>query len=155
MGNVAFNCDMILIRRYILMLKLLKISGRARRSQFWQLVLIGAALAALASYLDEAYIAEWRGFLPGETDAGSPLFFTVLAVFAWPVIAIAARRLHDHNMSGWWLLLGFVGLGAIFLMNLVKGTELLPLISWYSAVGLIPLMYWFLKRGPNDTNRFG
>lgn len=137
------------------MLKLLKFSGRERRAKLWQLILISTILAATASYLDEAYIAEWRGFLPGETDAGSPLFFTVLAVLAWPVIATAVRRLHDHNMSGWWLLIGFTSLVVIFLINFLNGTDLIPLISWYSALGLIPLIYWFVKKAPKDKNRFG
>lgn len=113
------------------MIKMLKFSGRARRARLWQLILIGTGLAALASYLDEAYIAEWRGFLPGESDAGSPLFFATLALFAWPILATAVRRLHDHDKSGWWLLIGLTG------------------------IGLIPLVYWFITKAPKGANRFG
>lgn len=112
------------------MLKLLKFKGRAKRAKLWQLILIGGALAALASYLDEAYIAEWRGYLPGESDAGSPSFFTILVIFTWPIVATAVRRLHDHDKSGWWLLIGFTG------------------------IGFIPLLYWFVMKAPKETNRF-
>lgn len=113
------------------MLKLLKFSGRAKRAKFWQLILIGVILAILGSYLDETYIAEWRGFLPGESDAGSPLFFAILALLVWPIIATAVRRLHDHNKSGWLILIGLTG------------------------IGLIPLLYWFIMKAPDETNRFG
>lgn len=113
------------------MLKLLKFSGRAKRARLWQLILIGSALAALSSFLDVVYIAEWLDYLPGESDAGSPLFFTVLAVLVWPIIATAVRRLHDHDKSGWWLLIGFTG------------------------IGLVPLLYWFIIKAPKETNRFG
>lgn len=113
------------------MLKFFKFTGRSRRAKLLQLVLITALLAALGSYLDEAYIAEWRGFLPGESDAGSPLFFIVLAVMAWPLIATMVRRLHDHNKSGWYLLIAFTG------------------------IGILPLLLWFLTKGNKQPNKFG
>jgi uncharacterized membrane protein YhaH (DUF805 family) len=36
-------------------------------------------------------------------------------VFLMPYAAVAVRRLHDTNRSGWWLLLVFVPLGNIVL----------------------------------------
>jgi uncharacterized membrane protein YhaH (DUF805 family) len=49
-----------------------------------------------------------------------------------PGIAVAARRLHDVDRSGWWLLLNFI-----------------PLIGW------IVLLVWFCTRGTEGPNRFG
>jgi uncharacterized membrane protein YhaH (DUF805 family) len=47
-----------------------------------------------------------------------------------PSIAVAARRLHDTDRSGWWQLLGFI-----------------PLIGW------IILLIWYVEAG--KPNRYG
>jgi uncharacterized membrane protein YhaH (DUF805 family) len=49
-----------------------------------------------------------------------------------PSLAVAVRRLHDLDRSGWWLLLA-----------------LIPLI------GSIVLLIWFCTRGTDGSNRFG
>ena len=49
-----------------------------------------------------------------------------------PGISVGVRRLHDTDRSGWWLLLVFV-----------------PII------GVLVLLYWFVSRGTQGTNRFG
>ena len=49
-----------------------------------------------------------------------------------PSLAVGARRLHDIDRSGWWLLIGFI-----------------PLI------GLIVLIVFFATRGQAGANRFG
>jgi len=49
-----------------------------------------------------------------------------------PGLAVGARRLHDIDRTGWWLLIGFI-----------------PLI------GLIVLIYFFIQRGTDGPNRFG
>ncbi|WP_180898057.1 DUF805 domain-containing protein [Martelella soudanensis] len=48
-----------------------------------------------------------------------------------PGIAIGARRLHDVNRSGWWQLIGI------------------------TVIGLLVLLYWFVKPGQEQTNDFG
>lgn len=47
-----------------------------------------------------------------------------------PSIAVAARRLHDTDRTGWWQLLGFI-----------------PLIGW------IILLIWYVE--PGKPNRYG
>jgi uncharacterized membrane protein YhaH (DUF805 family) len=49
-----------------------------------------------------------------------------------PGIAVAARRLHDVDRTGWWLLLAFI-----------------------PVVGLIVLLIWFCTKGTDGSNRFG
>ncbi len=49
-----------------------------------------------------------------------------------PSLAIAIRRLHDLDRTGWWVLLA-----------------LIPLIGW------IVLIIWFCTRGTDGPNRFG
>ena len=54
-----------------------------------------------------------------------------LAVFL-PSIAVTARRLHDIDKSGWWMLLLFV-----------------PLVGW------IIVLVWMCTKGTLGPNRFG
>ena len=79
-------------------------SGRAGATEYWWFVLFGAIVFGLASLLDHAAFGR---------DA---LFWAICTlVFLMPYVAVAVRRLHDINRSGWWLLLVFVPLGNIVL----------------------------------------
>ena len=49
-----------------------------------------------------------------------------------PNIAVAVRRLHDIDRSGWWLLIGII-----------------PLVGW------IILIVWYCQKGTTGDNRFG
>ena len=42
-----------------------------------------------------------------------------------PSVALAIRRLHDTNKSGWWLLIAFIPFGGIVLMvfYILEGTN--------------------------------
>lgn len=48
-----------------------------------------------------------------------------------PSIFVAVRRLHDHGRTGWWLLLALTG------------------------IGLLVLLYWYIKEGDRETNAYG
>jgi len=50
---------------------------------------------------------------------------------AIPSISVAARRLHDVDRSGWWQLL------------------------YITIVGIIPLLYWFIKKSDTGDNKHG
>jgi uncharacterized membrane protein YhaH (DUF805 family) len=90
-------------------------AGRARRSEYWYFFLF-TVIVSLA--LDLA------GF-----DQVS-MFFSLVTLL--PGLAVGARRLHDTDRSGWWLLLFFV-----------------PIVGW------IVLIVWFVKTGTQGANRFG
>lgn len=74
--------------------------GRASRSEFWWFmladVIITFMLSAIANAVDQL------SFLPA---------LWVLATFV-PSIALATRRLHDTNKSGWWLF-GYYALSTV------------------------------------------
>jgi uncharacterized membrane protein YhaH (DUF805 family) len=94
-------------------------SDRASRSEYWfwiLFVIIGDIVAMAIDYALGIQVI-------------STLFS--LAVLL-PGIAIAVRRLHDLDRSGWWVLLA-----------------LIPLI------GAIILLIWFCSRGTDGPNRFG
>ena len=89
-------------------------TGRASRPEFWWfmlfVVLVDAAVLAISHLL-------W--------------FLFALAVVL-PRLAVAVRRLHDTDRSGWWLLIGFV-----------------PIVGW------IVLLVWYCQKSDPVANRFG
>jgi uncharacterized membrane protein YhaH (DUF805 family) len=94
--------------------------GRAARPEYWWFVLFNAVTSALASIVDKGLI-------------GYPVLQTLVAFgLIIPTVAVAVRRLHDTDRSGWRLLIVFV-----------------PLI------GGVALLVWFCFRGAAGDNRFG
>jgi len=96
-------------------------SGRAGGTEYWWFVLFGTFVFGLASFLDHAAFGR---------DA---LFVGICTlVFMMPYLAVAVRRLHDINRSGWWKLLLFI-----------------------PPVGNIVLLIWFCTPSTSGPNRFG
>jgi len=94
-------------------------SGRAIRSEYWYWVLFTIVGSIVAGIIDAVL---------GITVI-DPLFGLATIL---PSIAVAIRRLHDLDRTGWWILLG-----------------LIPLIGW------IILIIWYCSRGTVGSNRFG
>lgn len=103
--------------------KYIEISGRARRSEFWWWALFVLAGNLLFNLLDGAL------FGPGGTQILGAVFGLATLL---PSVCVAGRRLHDRDMSAWWLLLW-----------------LIPLVGW-----LIILILCALE-GTKGDNRFG
>jgi uncharacterized membrane protein YhaH (DUF805 family) len=80
-------------------------SGRAGATEYWWFVLFGSIVFGLASLLDYAAFGRHATF-----------WATCTLVLMVPYVAVAVRRLHDTDRSGWWLLLVFVPLGNIVLL---------------------------------------
>ena len=117
-------------------------NGRSRRAEFWLfLLLIGIVVFVLAELERmlglvvnyDAVSADPSGLSSYEVHihAGYLTGLFLLATII-PYIAVAVRRLHDRDRTGWWLLIGFV-----------------PLI------GAITLLVFFVRRGTVGPNRFG
>jgi len=91
-----------------------KFDGRAGRGEYWWF-----ALANIVVYVALSILTQISGIF-------SLLFFIyALAVFV-PSIAVAIRRLHDTDKSGWLLLIGLIPfVGAIILLVFViqEGTS--------------------------------
>ncbi len=107
-------------------------SGRASRSEFWWAVLlINGVMTILLGLL----VVTLAG-MPTIVDGNLNLVFTSLswvwfslAVVWWlfnliPTLALYSRRLHDANLSAWWLLLCLVPFVSSTIFILVIG--LLP-----------------------------
>ena len=75
-------------------------NGRASRPEYWWFYLF-------------TVLVSWAAMLVDHTQILSGL---ISLVFLCPAIAAATRRLHDTNRSGWWQLLYFTIIGAIFVI---------------------------------------
>jgi uncharacterized membrane protein YhaH (DUF805 family) len=87
-------------------------NGRASRSEYWWFVLFVFVVGVILSVISR--------------PLGSVFYLAILI----PHIAVAARRLHDTNRSGW--------------MQLIS---LIPFIGWIIVI-------YFLVQEPKEPNRF-
>lgn len=84
----------------VVMDKYAQFSGRASRKEFWMFVAVNLVISVLIAMTRIEMLSTLYG----------------LALFI-PGLAVAIRRLHDTNRSGWWLLIGLIPLvGAIILI---------------------------------------
>lgn len=81
-------------------------TGRARRAEYWYFVLFNILISIGISVV-EAIVAKQSGILSGAYSLG---------IFV-PSLAVACRRLHDTDRSGWWMLISLIPfIGAIVLI---------------------------------------
>ena len=89
-------------------------SGRARRKEYWMFVLFSVIFSIVAMLIDNML-----GVTLGETNYGYIYLLYQLVVLI-PSLAVAVRRLHDTNKSGWFLLIAIIPIvGAIWLLVLM------------------------------------
>jgi len=99
-------------------------SGRATRQQYWMFVLI-----YLLIYIGLSVVDGILGFGMESVGFLSAIFWLVTLV---PAVAIASRRLHDINKSGWWQLISLV-----------------PVVGWIIAI------VWLASKGQAEANQYG
>jgi uncharacterized membrane protein YhaH (DUF805 family) len=93
-------------------------SGRAPRSEYWYWILFYVIVLVVAIVIDKIL--------------GFPIVQAIVSLgLLLPSLAVAIRRLHDLDRSGWWMLLCFV------------------------PIANIVLIVWFCMRGTMGPNRFG
>jgi len=102
-------------------------TGRARRSEYWWWVLFTVLVGFAAAILDGVL-----GTTLGDNSATGVIGIIVNLALLLPTLAVAVRRLHDTDRSGWWLLIGLVPI-----------------------VGAIVLLVFFVLDSTPGTNRFG
>ena len=103
--------------------KYVNFGGRASRSEFWLFVLF-VVLGGLILGVIDGVVGVEQGDPVSLGNAFGLLTFL-------PGLAVAVRRLHDTNRSGWWYLISF------------------------TLIGYIPLLYWWCVKGEEGENRFG
>ena len=95
--------------------------GRARRKEYWMWVLFVVVMLFVLMYLDSAL--GLGGTADGYADGSSVGFNMtggVLTMIFWlatliPSIAVAVRRVHDQDKSGWFILIPFYNIILMFL----------------------------------------
>ena len=95
-------------------------SGRATRSEYWWFALFSIIVTMIAGGISQALL---------NSDALGGLVSLALLL---PSLAVSARRLHDIDKAGWWMLIGIV-----------------PILGW------ILLIIWYCTKGSVGENRFG
>ena len=101
-------------------------SGRATRAESWWWVVFTVLAGVALAIVDTA-----TGTMGMFGDSGLLGSLFELATLL-PSFALGARRLHDINRTGWWLLLVFV-----------------------LVIGWIVLILWAIKRGDSGPNKYG
>lgn len=102
-------------------------SGRSSRSEYWYFFLFCTLVAICAFVLDTAFAV-----YSGRGDFISPLYVIVSIVLFLPSLAVAVRRFHDIDKSGWWYLFNFI-----------------PLIGWAFII------MWMCTPGTPGRNEYG
>ena len=126
---------MLPLRRYA------RFSGRARPKEYWMFILFllicFIAISLIEGLLGLSTTEHWvrRGpwwFDTGYQTRGGPLtgLFGLAMLIPW--LAVAVRRLHDTDRSGFWLL-----------------------IIFFPLIGSLILLVFFIMSGTRGANRFG
>ena len=123
--NMSQAVSTVLLKKYA------TFNGRAGLSEYWWYFLF-ILLGNLVFSSIDSFLGTTAGFMyQGNIEVKTSLFngiFSLLTLI--PSIAVAARRLHDVNKSGWWQLL------------------------MLTIIGIFPLVYWLLKKSVDEGNRF-
>jgi uncharacterized membrane protein YhaH (DUF805 family) len=101
--------------------------GRSARSEYWWWVLFTFLIGVVFGLL-EVIVGGPNSPVYGAVVGLS--YLVDLGLFL-PALAVAVRRLHDTNRSGWWYLIVF------------------------TIIGVIPLIIWFATRGTIGDNQYG
>ena len=121
--NMSQAVSTVLIKKYA------TFNGRAALSEYWWFILFLTLGNLVFNGLD-SYLGTTAGFMyQGNIEIKTSLFNGIFSLLTFiPSIAVAARRLHDVNKSGWWQLL------------------------MLTIIGIFPLVYWLLKKPVDEGN---
>ena len=108
---------------------LFSVQGRANRAKFWlvalaivviEVILFAVLLGGAAMSGDPEQIAAAMG------PVASVVILAFVVIATWMSVAVAVKRYHDRNKSGWWVLIVFVpvigGLWYLIECGFLRGT---------------------------------
>lgn len=105
-------------------------NGRARRQEYWMFALFSAIILLVLTVIDSVI---GTGNITGNSGADGVSFSAHLGLLGGiyslavllPGLAVAIRRLHDTDRSGWWVLiaLSFVGGIVLLVFFVLEGTR--------------------------------
>ena len=106
-------------------------SGRASRSEYWWFFLFCGILSFIVEFIPEILLHNQNLNYASYASLWFFLSGIVTLVLFLPSLAVAVRRLHDIDRSGWWWLI------------------------WLTGIGIPVLIYFFCKKGDVSTNKYG
>ena len=118
--------------------KYAQFNGRASRSEFWFFTLFLFIYLFVAGFL--------LGFVGASDEAFGAATIVILIPIFIPGIAVAARRLHDINQSGWMQCIFIPG----FVADELLGTGYVIYILTFALYA-----FWFSQAAKKGKNRFG
>ena len=102
-------------------------NGRSSRSEYWW-----ATFFVILTSIFTNILTLFLGLSPSIVAIIVLLLIVIFSLFLTIAsLALVVRRLHDTNKSGWWYLIIF------------------------TIIGILPLLYWYCKKGDEGENRFG
>ena len=91
-----------------------------------------------------------------------PAAFLAGLIFLWPSLAVDVKRWHDIGRSGWFTLIVYGPVLAVYAVEELKAADALPDTplpgALISVMGLVFLVYIILlaaRKGSRGANRFG
>jgi uncharacterized membrane protein YhaH (DUF805 family) len=100
-------------------------AGRARRKEYWMFHLVNfVILLPIMGVAIAGILVQPRTLRPGLFLPFFLIAFGYSLAMLIPSLAVSVRRLHDTDLSGWWLLISLVPLGGIvvFVFHVLDGT---------------------------------
>lgn len=158
---------------------LFSFQGRINRAKIWLYILIVIAVEILYFALFWLLIgASGMGLLTGLASPGAAvaggvsgilaivLSFVFLVAMIWTGFAVAVKRLHDRDKSGWWLAVFYVApavLDVVAMATAPLGADGEPSLGPVGAgltIAALGIMIWafvelYCLRGTVGDNRFG
>jgi uncharacterized membrane protein YhaH (DUF805 family) len=89
-------------------------NGCATRSEFWYFTLVNIVISIILNGLEISLIG---------TNYIALIYSLIVLV---PSIAVATRRLHDINKSGWWQLIGLIPIIGLIVLIIWYATDTKP-----------------------------
>lgn len=152
---------------------LFSFKGRIGRQVWWLTnVAVTIVVAVASSIIESVARSQGMGFIDAETNQFEPtgllgiLLGVIGLVNLWIIYALAAKRLHDRDRTGWWLATPLLGLVvAIVLASMALslpegGREPWNTLGVFAFFGIVGLLLWLFYeigflRGTEGPNRFG
>ncbi|CAL4868105.1 Inner membrane protein YhaI [Asticcacaulis sp. MM231] len=121
------------------LVKYVDFQGRARRSEFWLWVLFRIIVGAVTGTLSMTLMFSGMNFQNPDPSQFMARYFQVMPLFQLinlalllPTLAVAVRRLHDINRSGWWLIMPIaVAIVGFVLFIIMFGTQIFSMAGGF------------------------
>lgn len=139
-------------------------SGRAPRAEYWWFF-----LALVIAYIVVSIIESIVGLKGMILGLYGPLTLLLWLATIVPSIAVAVRRLHDTNRSGWWILLPAIPYGLAIVLGgaamagaaagssagMMAGAGIAGIFLLIGGICAIVLLVFMVLPGTPGDNRYG